>query len=152
MHNASKFRPGGAGPHRQSGEGAEAGNAIVEFVGVMVVVIVPALVLLVGLATTTAAQLALNDAARQSVRAFVRSDSGPLADASARQAAEQAWADRGFTEHLATEVVCASRPCLTPGASVTVNVEAAITIPVLGAVSVKASQAMMVDLYRMVRP
>lgn len=130
----------------------EPGNAVVEFVGVMVVIIIPALALLIGLATTTRAQLALDDAARQSVRAFIRADSGTSAYSSAEAAAATAWADRGFTEPLGVDVQCAANPCLTPGQMVTVDVSAVVSVPILGTLTMSSDQSMMVDQYRAARP
>ncbi len=140
------------GDVRQCNHRVEAGNAVVEFIGVMVVIVIPALVLLIGLATTTRAQLALDDAARQSVRAFIREDSGASAHVRAQSVADTAWADRGFTEPLGVGVRCTANPCLTPGASVAVDVSASVSVPVIGSVSMSASQRMMVDQYRVMRP
>lgn len=136
---------------RPSGD-VEAGNAVVEFIGVMVVIIIPALVLLIGLATTTRAQLALDDAARQSVRAFIREDSGAAAHARAHATALTAWDSRGFSEPLGVGFSCAASPCLSPGASVSVDVSASVSVPIIGSVTMSAHQSMVVDQYRVVRP
>ncbi|MDP9805764.1 hypothetical protein J2S70_000346 [Trueperella bonasi] len=137
---------------RAVSEQAEPGNAVVEFIGVMTVIIIPALILLIGLSTTTRAQLALDDAARQSVRAYVRADSGVQAQAQARTAADLAWDTRGFVEPLAFGVSCTASPCLSPGASVEVTVSADVGVPIIGSISISASQSMLVDQYRVVRP
>ncbi|MEW6957390.1 hypothetical protein [Trueperella pyogenes] len=133
-------------------EAGEDGNAIVEFVGVMVVIIIPALVLLTGLATTTMAQLALNDAARQSARAYVRAQSASAAYSAGGSLAHQAWANRGFTEPIRLDFSCSARPCLTPGESATARVSATITVPVIGALTLHGEQTMVVDQYRVARP
>lgn len=141
-----------AGATSTSAERAEPGNAVVEFIGIMVVIIIPALVLLIGLATTTRAQLALDDAARQSVRAFIREDSTVSAHTRAHTAAITAWETRGFSEPLDARVACTASPCLTPGSSVSVDVSASVSVPIIGSVTMSARQSMMVDQYRVVRP
>lgn len=83
-------------------EVGEDGNAIVEFVGVMVVIIIPALVLLTGLATTTMAQLALNDAARQSARAYVRAQSASAAYSAGGSACPSGMGEPRDTEPAST--------------------------------------------------
>lgn len=128
------------------------GNAIVEFIGVMVVIIVPALVLLTGLATVTMAQLALEDAARQSARAFVRANSGEAGKAHAIDVARSAWAQRGFSEPLEVDLSCSARPCLTPGQTVTATVSATVNVPVVGPLAVVGHQSMTVDQFRVSRP
>ncbi|KTF03808.1 MULTISPECIES: hypothetical protein [Trueperella] len=130
----------------------EDGNAIVEFVGVMVVIVVPALALLTGLATTTTVQLALEDAARQSARAYVRAESVYSGEARGREAASKAWTDRGMDEQLDLNFACSASPCLSPGATVTARASATVTVPIVGAITLTGEQAMVVDQYRVVRP
>ncbi len=130
----------------------EEGNAIVEFVGIVVVIVVPALVLLIGLATTTSAQLALDDAARQSARAYVRADSAHAGEARGREVADRAWTDRGLSEPLSLDFLCSASPCLTPGAVVTARTSATVTVPIIGALALTGEQEMVVDQYRVVRP
>ncbi|VEI13959.1 TadE family protein [Trueperella bialowiezensis] len=130
----------------------EDGNAVVEFVGVLAVIIIPALVLLIGFATTTRAQLALDDAARQGVRAYVRQASGQAAWQQARAAAVTAWDDRGFSERLDVDASCTATPCLTPGEYVTIAVTARVEVPIIGKLTLDASQTLVVDHYRAVRP
>ncbi|MDO5025979.1 MAG: hypothetical protein Q4E03_05640 [Trueperella sp.] len=132
---------------------AEPGNAIVEFIGVMVVIIVPALGLLAILATIVSAQFALQGAARESARVFVRANTVAEANSSATAAAKTSWEDRGFTEALAVTYACSDPSCLVPNATVTATVSAQIELPLIGTrVTLRDSQPMTVDAFRAARP
>lgn len=132
---------------------SEPGNAIIEFIGVMTVIIVPALVLLSILATIVSAQFALQSAARESARVFVRANAVAEAKTSADAAAETAWTDRGFTEPLTVSYACSTPGCLIPNATVTANVSSQVTLPLIGRqITVQDSQPMTVDAFRSARP
>ncbi len=130
----------------------EKGNAVVEFIGIMAVIIVPVLVLISVLATILSAQFALQAAVRNSVREFIRSESTSEAHVRGLAAGQQAWADRGIDEPLALDFSCTASPCLSPGSFVEVNAQATVTIPILDRqVTLSDSQSMRVDEFRRVR-
>ena len=83
----------------------EEGNAIVEFVGVMGILVVPAVIALVVASAPLLGQSALTAAARDSARAFARSDTVAEAWVRAQSFADQALESRGidsgsFPHHL----------------------------------------------------
>ncbi|MFY9262055.1 MAG: hypothetical protein GX483_06525 [Actinomycetaceae bacterium] len=128
---------------------SEPGNAVVEFVGIMAVIIVPALVLISALGTLAAAQFALNAAARDAVREAVRAPDETAIYQHAQETAEEVWSNREFTEPLITAVSCQGAPCLTPGADITITVSATVPIPLIDRhYTLSASQTMKVDAFR----
>ncbi|USR78953.1 hypothetical protein [Arcanobacterium pinnipediorum] len=126
---------------------AEPGNAVVEFVGIMVVIISPALILLICLSTILGAQFGVEAAARDVARDIVRAE---RVDREAQVAlATEIWEQRGYDEPLEVAITCSTVPCLTPGNEVSVSVSALIELPVIGvSVLVDATQSMPVDLFR----
>lgn len=110
---------------------ADEGSAVVEFVGVSVVLLVPLVHLVLVLGQLQAATFAADGAARESARAMVTGD----VDASAARAvaaAGVALADQGVDAGAAADAVsiaCAPA-CHEPGATVTVRVR--LAVPILG--------------------
>lgn len=130
-------------------DASESGNAIVEFLGVLVVLVVPALLLIASLATVTAAQFAANAAARDSARAFVRAESSSTAAGIGRAAAERAVSDRGRIGEHTVSFSCSATPCLSAGSDVTATVSIRAVLPVIGTtVTISDSATMTVDPYR----
>ena len=132
---------------------SEPGNAIVEFVGVIVVLVVPALILLSIFITATSANFAISSAARDAARSFIRADSGMEAVASGESAANRAWNARGLDGDIAVDFQCSANPCLTPGESVRAEVTGTVTVPILGTkLTVSDSLTVTVDEFRRTRP
>ncbi|QRV01683.1 hypothetical protein JTE88_06180 [Arcanobacterium phocisimile] len=126
----------------------ETGNAVVEFVGIMVVIIAPALLLLVSLGTVLGAQFGVQAAARDAAREVVRADVSDT-QAYAADIARQIWSERGHTEPLDVGVSCTLMPCSMPGNDVSVMVSTLIQLPVSGiTVPVSATHTMPVDRFR----
>ena len=145
-----QIRPAGRAPRLLIRPRPERGNAIVEFIGIVAVVIVPAVFLLTALAVVTNAQLALAEAARQAAREYVRADSVAHAQIAAEQAALSAW--NNPADELELSISCSANPCLSPGASITVTVRSRVQVPLVGDIAVAGSQTMPVDRYRSERP
>ena len=78
--------------------GTEDGSAIVEFVFVAVLVMVPLVYLIVAVASVQSAQLAVTNAAREAGRALATADSVPQGMARARVAARFAFEDAGLDD------------------------------------------------------
>ena len=130
---------------------SERGNAIVEFVGVMAVLVVPAVIALLAVSALLMGQSALTAAARESARSFVRADTTVQAHGRAQTFAQQALDSRGVDSAAIVSVSCSARPCLTPGATVTITVEADIEVPYLTTMRLSRQATLPVDEYRALR-
>lgn len=115
----------------------DAGNAIIEFVFVAVVVMVPLIYFIAAVATVQRNNLAVTQAARDAGRAFATSDSAAQARLRVAAAVRLALADQGLPNDASTRFVrsgahCdapAVTPALTPGAEFTVCVTRRTSLP-----------------------
>jgi len=113
------------------------GNAIVEFVFVAVLVMVPLVYLVVTIADVQRSTLAVSDAARDAGRAYVTSDTRSEALGRAQVAARLALADQGLPDDVTLRFVAAGASCdgpaitpqLSAGAQFTVCVTRHVTVP-----------------------
>lgn len=120
----------------------DGGNAIIEFVFVAVVVLVPLVYVIVAVATVQRSQLAVAQAARQAGRAFATSGSTRVAAARVRAAVRLALADQDLPDDAAVRFVPAGAPCtarpitprLVPGGEFTVCVERRVDLPAVPSV------------------
>lgn len=142
--------------------GAERGSAVVEFLGVALVLLVPVLYLVLTAGRLQAATFAVEGASREAARAFV---TAPTADDGARLAGAAvalALDDQGFppaTDGLSIE--CTGDPCLEPGGEVVARVRLDVSLPLVPsfvravvplAVPVEAQHVASVDEYAARRP
>lgn len=123
--------------------GSDEGGAIVEFLGVTLLLLVPLAYLVVALsgiqAGTYAVEVSAREAARGAVVAGVRAlDDGRTlpqamraAEARARAVAELAMEDFGFGDRASYDLrlTCSSTPCLRPGSLVRADVELTVRLP-----------------------
>jgi Flp pilus assembly protein TadG len=115
----------------------DAGSAIIEFVFVAVIVMVPLIYLVVAVATIQRSELAVSQAAREAGRAFATSDSAGAALARAGVAVRIALHDEGLAGDATVRYVPAGASCsgpaitpkLQPGAQFTVCVTRHVTVP-----------------------
>ncbi|EYR63257.1 pilus assembly protein TadE [Actinotalea ferrariae CF5-4] len=131
--SATAVRPRGrfrTGLGARLGAPADAGSAVVEFLGATVVLLVPLVYLVVVLAAVQAATFAVEGAAREAARAVVTA--GPT-DAGARATAAVAIAlgDQGLDPDLAAQALAVrcEPDCTSPGTTVTVEVALAVPLP-----------------------
>lgn len=129
------------------------GSAVVEFVGLAVLVMVPiayAVILVVQLHSATYAAVT---AAREAGRAYVTAGSPGEASARANRAARIAMED----QHAPAPEVwvdCVGGACLSPGSRVHITVTARVSIPFVprqedrGTIAVSAEHEAVVDSYR----
>lgn len=103
------------------------GSAVVEFVVLAVVLLVPLIYLVLMLARLQAGSFAVTQAARESGRAFVTAGSEEAAPARAEAAADIAFEDQGFGEHGSLQVTCSGSPCLSPEGEI--RSVATVTVP-----------------------
>ncbi|MDQ2797336.1 MAG: hypothetical protein M3Y06_09265 [Actinomycetota bacterium] len=116
----------------------ESGSAIVEFVFVAVVVMVPLIYLIAAVATVQRSELATTQAARDAGRAYATSDTSALASARVRAAVRLAMTDQGLDNDATIRFVASGGDCaesppiaptLTPGAEFTVCVTRRAELP-----------------------
>lgn len=135
------------------------GSAIVEFVMLGTLLLLPVVYLIVALSRIQAAGYAAESSARAAARAMASADD----DASGRRAAAVAvglgLGDQGFDVDPARALTldCAARPCLTPQARISATVTVDVLLPGVPAFldgvipmhsRVSATQVTMVDRFR----
>ncbi|MFF3063026.1 pilus assembly protein [Oerskovia sp. NPDC057915] len=142
----------------------EEGNAIVEFLGAALILLLPVMYLALTLGRIQAATFAVEGAAKESARAFVTADSVEGGEARARAAVSLALADQGFTDVEPADVLsisCAGSRCLDPGSEVATIVRYDVPLPFVPpgvrswvplSVPVEASHVSSVDRYAGARP
>lgn len=149
--------PGETGPG-----GSESGSAMVEFLGVALILLIPLVYLVVTLGRVQAGAFAAEGAAREAVRAMVTAESSTAGAARAETAVGIAVADQGFARDAgALTLECSASPCLTPGGTVGAVVRLEVPLPLLPdavrgwvplSVPVEAVRAGTVDRYAGARP
>jgi Flp pilus assembly protein TadG len=120
----------------------DSGSAIIEFVFVAVMVMVPLVYLLVAVASVQRTHLAVTAAAREAGRAFATGDDPSDAMSRARAAVRLALAAQGLPDDAEITFVAAGDGCsaprvapsLLPGADVTVCVTRHVGLPAVPAV------------------
>ncbi len=112
----------------------DGGSASLEFVTTGMILLLPLVYLILTLSAIQAGAFAVEAAARQAARVFVRAADSDEAEARALAAIELALGDYGIEAGDAQiEVRCSPRPsiCLNRRGFVTVSVEAAVPLPLL---------------------
>lgn len=120
----------------------DSGNAIVEFVFIAVLVMVPLVYLIVAVATVQRSTLAVSQAARDAGRAFATSESAAEAHLRVAAAVRLALDDQGLGDGVDVRFVAAGASCdtatitpvLTPGAVFTVCVIERVELPAIPSV------------------
>lgn len=138
------------------------GSAVVEFVTLGLVLLIPLIYLVLALGRVQAATYAADGAARAAARAFVLAETEDEARRHAQAVVRLGLRDQGFDEDDGTvDIACSARSCLTPGARVVVTVAVDVVLPgvprfVDGAVplhvTVRSTQVATVDEFRPVPP
>jgi Flp pilus assembly protein TadG len=115
--------------------GDERGSAVVEFVFLGVLLLVPVVYLVLAVGQLQGGSFAVVGASDQAAKVYVDSPTPQEADARAREAARIALADFGFTEEQAVVDIACSGQCLAPASSVTVVVTLKVPLPLIPVVS-----------------
>jgi len=136
----------------------ECGSAIVEFIVVMLLAVLPVGYLVTAVMRVQAASYAASQAVREAGRAFVQSDSIQQARTQARAAARLAFADQGFElPPSAVTFTCSQAQCLSPSGTVTVSLNWSVPLPLLpssmhedvpASIRIHADHLATVDTYR----
>lgn len=139
---------------------ADEGSAVVEFVTLAVVLLVPLIYLVLMLSRVQAGSFAVTQAARESGRAFVTAADEDEAPARAEAAAAIALEDQGFAGEGDLEVTCTGSPCLAPDGKIRSLVTVSVPLPLVPAfardvipleVPVSASQVSVVPRHEATR-
>jgi Flp pilus assembly protein TadG len=144
----------------------EDGSAVLEFVFIAVLVMVPLIYLIVAVATVQRSQLAVTQAAREAGRAFATSDGAAGAPARVHAAVQLALRNQGLADDAAVRFVPAGASCtagsivpqLAPGAAFTVCVTRQVELPAVPSllagrgISTVGRYVVHVDDYRTVEP
>lgn len=113
---------------------ADDGSASLEFITVGLILLVPMVYLVLAVSSVQAGSMAVEGAARQAARVYVRAATDAEADAGARRAVEFALADYGLDAGRAeVRIDCVPSPaaCLTPRGTVTVTVRVKAALPLV---------------------
>ena len=136
---------------------SDSGSAVVEFVVLVVLVIVPVVYVVLGAMRVQAGAYAVTQAAREAGRAFVQSNTSSEGVRSARLATSLALADQGFDARPDSLIIDCDGACLAPGSQVRVSVSLKVKLPFLpeslaestvGSIRVSADHVVPVDEYR----
>ena len=140
---------------RPSGEG---GSAVVEFVFLTVLLMVPLIYLVMTLARIQAGAYAVSSAAREAGRAYVTAEQGDRAEARALAAARIAFEDQGFgAGQTAVSMRCDGSPCLRPEGRIEISAQVTVPLPFVPSfardavplqVPIGASHVAVVDRFR----
>lgn len=135
----------------------ERGSAVVEFVALGVLLLVPLVYLVLMLSRVQAGAFAVSQASREAGRAFVTAAEGETAVARAQAAARISFADHDFADTGQLTIACAASPCLSPDARIRTTATVSVPLPLVPAfvrgavplaVPVSASHVSTVDRFR----
>jgi hypothetical protein len=107
------------------------GRAIVEFIFLGVLLLLPLVYLVLTAARLQAASFSASLAGREAGRAFVTGGSDGEALVRARSAASLAFEDFAFSEGATLGVVCDGSPCLRPDGVVTSTATIVVQLPLI---------------------
>lgn len=110
----------------------EAGNAPVEFIGVVIAVIIPVLMILAGVSQVQAARLAAESAASESARMYALSRDFGSAGEITQRTATLAFVDQGLSTSSSNPRIEVSCPRTCAGEMVTSRVRYTVKLPLLG--------------------
>lgn len=136
----------------------ERGSAVVEFVYLGVLLLVPLVYLVMTLARVQAGSYAVSVAVREAGRAYVTAADDASGAARAQAAADLAFADQGFpAANGSLRITCDGDPCLRPGGRVATSAVVVVPLPLVPTfardvvplrIPVRAEHVSTVDSYR----
>ncbi|MCY0903587.1 hypothetical protein OS914_01475 [Arthrobacter sp. H14-L1] len=134
--SSSGFRP----------ENGEAGSALVEFVFLAVLLMIPVVYLVITVGQLQAGAYAVAGAADQAAKVYVAAAEPAAARAAAEEAVVLAMADYGFNRGDARlDLRCDRGECASPGSLITATVSLAVPLPLVSSLPGVALTAATVD-------
>lgn len=119
-----------AGPVRPAN--GDEGSAVVEFVALGTLLLVPVVYFVLAVAQVQAGAFAVVAAAQQASQVLARAEPGELSDAGLTAAAQLAATDQGFApDRLAVRLECSDGACAAPGAVATVHTTLEVPLPLV---------------------
>jgi hypothetical protein len=115
----------------QQGQVRDEGRAILEFIFLGILLLLPLTYLVLTAARLQAASFSASLAGREAGRAFVTARSDDEGFARARAAASLAFTDFAFDRGAEVAVSCDGSPCLRPEGSVTATATIAVALPLV---------------------
>lgn len=134
MRIARRLLAAAAAAQRSSGRrgpATEDGRAIIEFIFLGILLLLPLTYLVLTAARLQAASFSVSLAGREAGRAFVTARSEEEGFARARAAASLAFADFAFDRAADVAVSCDGSPCLRPDGTVTATATIAVALPLV---------------------
>lgn len=135
-------------------DGTDQGNAIIEFIYLAVLLMVPLVYVLMAAFQVQRAAFGVTEAARQAGRAYARAPDPASGAARAAVAGRLALADQGITDDAPPSIRC-DGTCLAPGSPVRVSVSYTVRLPVVSfllpdgaGIPVRATHLEIVDTYQ----
>ena len=111
------------------------GNAMLEFVYLSLLLMIPLFYLLLAVFQVQAAAFAVTEASRQAGRAFARADTADEGFARAQKAVQLALHDQGVSGSVVPAFACDPSPCdLSPGQRVEARVSYTVSLPFVGGI------------------
>ncbi|MGA7206728.1 MAG: hypothetical protein WBX27_19110 [Specibacter sp.] len=114
--------------------GPEAGSAIVEFIFLAVLLMVPVAYLILTVGQLQGGAYAVVGAADQAAKVYVLQSDDGAARSSAEDAVALAVADLGFDPANASLTITCDGGCLTPGSTVRARVSLTVELPLVAAI------------------
>lgn len=137
----------------------DGGSALIEFVVLAVVILVPSLYLVITLGAVQSAVFAADVLARDAARILATEPDPATADARIAELTAQLLDDYGLENGEVVSVDCSSSRCATPGGTVQVQVRMSIAVPGIGPLlggdgpfAVGSAHQVAVDQYRSTAP
>lgn len=124
---------------------SEDGSAVVEFIFLGVLLLVPVVYLVLTVGQLQGASFAVVGAADQAAKVFVNAPTAGEGDERAREAVGVALADFGFEQEQADVEIACSDLCLAPGSTVTVIVRLDVPLPLIPSIAGSYPTAATVD-------
>jgi hypothetical protein len=116
-----------------SGSATEAGSAVIEFVFLAVLMMVPLFYFVMVLARLQAGAYGVSAAAREAGRAYVTAQAPGEAAGRASSAAELAFVDQGFAHEGTITITCDGEPCLRPDGRIRITATVSVPMPLVPA-------------------
>ena len=114
------------------GHGGETGSAVVEFVFLGTLLLVPMIYFVIAVSQVQAASFAVVNAADQAAKVYAGSEEATAGGQAAHQAALFAAGDFGIgPDQLDLNISCGNGACLEAGSSVTAEVSISVPLPLL---------------------
>lgn len=117
---------------RDAGGHDEEGSAVVEFVFLAVLLMIPVVYLIITVGQLQSAAFAVVGAADQAAKVYVAAADPGAGRAAAEEAVMLAMADHGFeADDVSLAVTCSPSDCLSPGSTVTAAVTLRVPLPLV---------------------